>query len=76
MGSCSNSSTYGQQQKHIWAAVATAAHMGSNSSTYRQQQQHISGLAKTRVFFKKPSLVGFFWVLLGFIGFLGFFGFF
>jgi hypothetical protein len=37
-----------------------------------------AGLAKTRVFLKKPSPVGFFWfywVLLGFLEFIGFFRF-
>jgi hypothetical protein len=32
-----------------------------------------TGLEKTRVFLKKASPVGFFWVFLGFFGFFGFF---
>jgi hypothetical protein len=35
-----------------------------------------AGLEKTRVFFKKPSPVGFFGFFFVFLGFLGFFGFF
>ena len=37
-----------------------------------------AGWAKTRVFLKKPTglgFIGFYWVLLGFLGFFGFFNF-
>jgi hypothetical protein len=47
----------------------------STNVEFRELYGIVTGLAKTRVFFFKPNLGGFFWVLLGFLGFIEFFKF-
>jgi transposase InsO family protein len=77
-----------QFTSEVWAALCSslgithiqtsAYHPQSNGMVERMHRQLKAGLAKTRVFLKKPSPVGFFgfyWVLLGFWVFLGFFKF-